>query len=106
MPLATGDRRELTFRTRMIHVNRDFLSCDWGTTSLRLRWVNGRDLTIVREVREPVGIKSLHEEAIRTGATGDARAEVFARCLREKLETLLAGAEPPLPALPLMISGM
>jgi 2-dehydro-3-deoxygalactonokinase len=84
----------------------DFLSCDWGTTSLRLRWVNSADLTILRELREPVGIKSLHEEAVRTGATGEARAEMFARCLGEKLDALLAGAKPPSRPLPLMISGM
>lgn len=83
-----------------------FLSCDWGTTSLRLRWVQGADLTILREMRAPVGIKLLHEEAARNGATGEARAEVFAHCFREKLTALLAGAEPPSLPLPLMISGM
>ena len=86
--------------------NRDFLSCDWGTTSFRLRWVTGAERRVVRELREPAGIKSLHEEALRTGAQGEARADVFAHFLRTKLEALLAGEKPPSPPLPLVISGM
>ena len=61
---------------------------------------------MVREIREPAGIKSLHDEALRTGAQGEARGELFARFLRTKLEALLAGETPPSPPLPLVISGM
>ena len=84
----------------------DFLNCDWGTTSLRLRWVNGADLTIFREIREPMGIKSLHEEAVRTGANGDARAKIFACCLRKHIDKLFRSGPRPSAPMPLAISGM
>ena len=43
-------------------MNQDFLSCDWGTTSFRLRRVAGPDLAVIREIREPAGVKPLYEE--------------------------------------------
>ena len=87
-------------------MNHDFLSCDWGTTSFRLRWVRGVERKVWREIREPAGIKSLHEEAAKCGAAGNARAEIFARFLRAKLAALFAGEEVPRTTLPLVISGM
>ena len=48
-------------------MNRDFLSCDWGTTSFRLRRVAGPDRAVIREIREQAGVKSLYEEALRSG---------------------------------------
>jgi 2-dehydro-3-deoxygalactonokinase len=85
----------------------DFLSCDWGTTSFRLRWVRGAERKVVREIREPAGIKSLHEEANRSGAgTKEARENLFASFLRSKVEELLAGEKPPQHPMPLFISGM
>ena len=91
----------------MKDIDPDFLSCDWGTTSFRLRWVSGPERKVLRELREPVGIKSLYEEALRLGATSAAdRGKVFARFLHRQLEMLKNGAPPPGRALPLVISGM
>jgi len=88
-------------------MNGDFLSCDWGTTSFRLRWVAGPDRAVVREIREQAGVRSLYEEALRSGAEIEAaRADVFARFLTRKLEALLAGKKTPEHQLPLVISGM
>jgi len=88
-------------------MNQDFLSCDWGTTSFRLRRVAGPDLAVIREIREPAGVKPLYEEAMRSGAEIEAaRANVFARFLSRKVEALLAGEHAPEPNLPLVISGM
>lgn len=80
----------------------DFLSCDWGTTSFRLRWVSGLDGKVIREIREDAGVKKLHAEA----EAGAGRSNVFGQFLSGKLETLLTGETPPRQALPLMISGM
>lgn len=89
------------------NVNRDFLSCDWGTTSFRLRWVCGSERRVIREVRENVGIKSLYEEAVRNGAeTQRARADFFAGFLRTKLNALMGEKNSPSRGLPLVISGM
>ena len=85
----------------------EFLSCDWGTTSFRLRRVSGSEGNVIREIREHAGIKDLYEEAARGGAGTEAdRAGVFARFLSSNLKTLLAGKRAPERALPLVISGM
>jgi len=86
-------------------MDRDFLSCDWGTTSFRLRRVAGPERAVIREIREQAGVRSLYEEALRSGAEIEAaRADVFARFLTRKLEALLAGEKTA--NLPLVISGM
>ncbi len=71
-------------------MNRDFLSCDWGTTSFRLRRVAGPERAVIREIREQAGVKSLYEEAMRGGAELEAaRADVFARFLNRKVEPII-----------------
>jgi 2-dehydro-3-deoxygalactonokinase len=85
-------------------VHENFLSCDWGTTSFRLRHVRGVDCTTLREAREPVGIKTLYDSA-GVGASEAERAPVFSRFLRAQLEKLLA-AEAMQRPWPLVISGM
>ena len=88
-------------------MNQDFLSCDWGTSSFRLRRVSGPERTVIREIHEQVGVKWLYGEATRTGAeTQSRRAEVFASFLRDKLAELLAGERTLKHTLPLVISGM
>src|SRR5262245_3464048 len=87
-------------------MNREFLSCDWGTTSFRLRRVAAPDCTVIREIREPSGVKSLYEEAMRREAEIEAaRGDVFARFLNRQLEVLLTDRIPE-HKLPLVISGM
>jgi 2-dehydro-3-deoxygalactonokinase len=84
-------------------MNREFLSCDWGTSSFRLRRISRLDRAVIREIREPAGIKALYEEATRREAD---RASVFADFLRKKLQALLAGERSVECPLPLVISGM
>src|SRR5436190_23871443 len=89
----------------MIPARGDFLSCDWGTTSFRLRLVSGSQGRIVREIREAIGIKALYEEASRNGAHSEVdRAKTFSAFLRSELDAMREG--PPGPELPLVISGM
>jgi len=83
----------------------DFLSCDWGTTSFRLRWVSGAEQRIVREIREPSGIKTMIERASAAGARPN-RAGVFADFFANKLHQLLGSEMPPHKPVPLVISGM
>lgn len=94
-------------RSQSVGVCPDFLSCDWGTTSFRLRRVRGADGAVMREIREPAGIKSLHDR-LPPGDRGHsaARDEIFGGFLRAQLEVLLAGEVPPCEPLPLVISGM
>src|SRR5688572_11108249 len=91
----------------MKEISGDFLSCDWGTTSFRLRWVSRSGHRVVREIREQAGVRTLYEEALQLGASTETdRAEVFARFLRGQLEQLLPPEGLPKVTLPLVISGM
>jgi 2-dehydro-3-deoxygalactonokinase len=90
----------------MMGANQEFLSCDWGTTSFRLRWVSGTDCRVLREIRGPGGIKALHDEALRRGSPGEPdRGQVFGRFLREQMENFFDEKAPHFP-LPLVLSGM
>lgn len=85
----------------------DFLSCDWGTSSFRLRLVVGAERRIVHEVRSSVGIKSLLEQARAEGrATMEQRAPLLAGYLRQQVEELLAAASTSASSYPLILSGM
>ena len=82
----------------------EFLSCDWGTTSFRLRWISGPELRVVREIRERAGIKAMLERVPDPNPA--RRAEAFARFLAVKLSELIGTGAPPVQRLPLVISGM
>ncbi len=78
----------------------EFLSCDWGTSSFRLRHVV--DGVVRAEVREPAGVKSIYDSA---APGGKARADLFADYCFAKLEQIRAGG-PVTQGSPLVISGM
>lgn len=84
----------------------DFLSCDWGTTSFRLRWVSGPERHVKWETKVPMGVKALDERARERGVDLPlGRQSVFEGFLRDQLGTLAGHAIPERP-LPLVISGM
>jgi 2-dehydro-3-deoxygalactonokinase len=77
----------------------EFLSCDWGSSSFRLRWVQP-GLTVARECKTSVGCKTLYDRALSLGLS---RAELYERTLAEHLGEWESFAEKPLP---LVVSGM
>ncbi len=77
-----------------------FLSCDWGSTSLRLRAVEAPGLRILRERRSPRGSSGL----LPPGTPAAVRAEAFARCLAEEIEAL--GLDSSWAGCPVIASGM
>lgn len=82
-----------------------FLSCDWGTTHFRLRLVEREGLRVVDEVREDSGAKTIHMN-LGDHASTAARAQAFARFLRDRMELLCRRNAPIASKLPVMISGM
>ncbi len=76
-----------------------FLSCDWGTSSFRLRWVAGTN--VLREHRDSTGCKTLHDRAL---ATGVERPRLYAEFLLGLLDRWTEFA--PTRPIPLVISGM
>lgn len=82
----------------------DFCSCDWGTTSFRLRRVQGTDGSILAERRLPRGIRSMLETA--PGASPEARARLFEAFLCEELLALHPDPADRGTAVTVVISGM
>jgi 2-dehydro-3-deoxygalactonokinase len=83
---------------------REFLSCDWGTSAFRLRWISWPDRAVLREILEPVGSKSLYDQCVALGdASRAGRDRLYSAYLRSKLDQLDCRPEEPLP---LVISGM
>lgn len=62
-----------------------FLSCDWGTTSFRLRLVDRRDGRVLETIQSADGVVSLAESVVE-----DQRAEHFAAFLTSRAAALLA----------------
>jgi 2-dehydro-3-deoxygalactonokinase len=78
-----------------------FLSCDWGTTRLRVRVVERATGAILYESAAEEGVVRI---AARTQVAG--RAQAFADVLGEHLKNLEAAAGRELNGLPIVISGM
>lgn len=82
---------------------KQFLSCDWGTSSFRLRLINLADSSILAEVTDGKGIAAVHYEWLQSGLAENERISFYKNILLSqivKLETrLLEGA-------PIIISGM
>ena len=81
-----------------------FFSCDWGTTSFRLRRVDAADGHILDERREAVGVKVLSSKC----AAGDAlaREAAFACFLRERLMSMMGHETKALDGVSVVVSGM
>lgn len=81
-----------------------FFSCDWGTTSFRLRQVTLADGVVIVERREAAGAKTL----LARCAPGDtvAREKVFADFLREQLRLLAESDPAALAGATVVVSGM
>ena len=83
-----------------------FLSCDWGTSVLRLRVADGRPPAAVAEVKLDRGAARVHELAAGDPA-GPSREERFASVLREACRELARKAGNAFPRrAPIVISGM
>ena len=81
-----------------------FFSCDWGTTSFRLRRVNAATGHVIEERREASGAKVLSSSC----APGDtaAREKTFANFLREQLCLMAGNDVASLDGASVIISGM
>jgi 2-dehydro-3-deoxygalactonokinase len=79
---------------------REFLSCDWGTSHFRLKWV--AQGTVVAEFQDDNGCKKLYQAIKQNTSAG--RAPLFEQQLQFALTQIVkAQAKKPVP---LLISGM
>jgi 2-dehydro-3-deoxygalactonokinase len=82
---------------------KQFLSCDWGTSSFRMRLISQPDLSVVAEIQDNKGIAVVYNEWQQSGLPETERIDFYKRILRAQIERLDVR---PLPGTPLVISGM
>jgi 2-dehydro-3-deoxygalactonokinase len=85
-----------------------FLSCDWGTSSFRLRWVQRSDVSVIREVRSQEGVRVVYGRCVASGVVDqpEARSQVFSQVLVEAIRELGTGPAAVPSGVPVVISGM
>ena len=83
-----------------------FLSCDWGTSSFRLRLVDASTMSVIYAVSGTDGIAVTYQRWLKESGKEDDRFSFFRLILTDHLGSLAAAANDDLQGLPLVISGM
>ena len=85
---------------------KQFLSCDWGTSSLRLRLADTGDGKILAEARSAEGIAHTFEQWQLSGLPEDKKAGFYLDVIDRQVKMLEKQVRQPLNNLPLVLSGM
>lgn len=83
-----------------------FLSCDWGTSSFRLRLIEVETLTIIEEENSTVGIAQTFQQWNESSKKEDQRQSFYLDIISKHIQTIEQRAGISLDDLPLIISGM
>lgn len=82
---------------------KQILSCDWGTTSFRLRLLDVQDKKVLAETTGGKGIAAVYNEWLQSGLPEAERKDFYAAILQTQIQKL----DQHFPVhLPLIISGM
>ena len=84
---------------------RQFISCDWGTSSFRLKLVETKPFRIVAEVHNSNGISSTHS-AWQQNGTEQNRFLFYAGVIKASVSILEAKVKFSLAGVPIVVSGM
>ena len=82
------------------------ISCDWGTSALRLRVVGTGTATVLAEVTTPGGIANTFKAWKKTGKAEEERITFYQSKLSEQIIQLEQQLRHSLDHIPLVISGM
>lgn len=80
-----------------------FLSCDWGTSSFRLRLVEADTLRIIAEERSDNGIAATYQ---LWQQTSQPRVDFYAAIIDQQIDVLAERTGIPLQEVPVVLSGM
>lgn len=89
-----------------MEINSLFLSCDWGTSSFRLRLVEGSTLRILAEENNSNGIASVNELWNQSGREETQRLRFYQSFIKESIAKLEKQLEESLTGILLILSGM
>ena len=82
---------------------KQILSCDWGTTSFRLRLVNVGDAAVLAETASNKGIAAVYEAWLQSGLPENERSIFYKDILKTAVSALGHAVDN---AVPLIVSGM
>src|SRR5687768_11677136 len=80
-----------------------FLSCDWGTSSFRLRLVEAGSLNVIAEERSGTGIAGTYQQWQQTSLP---REDFFAAVINRQIDVLAERTGILLQEVPVVLSGM
>ncbi len=84
-----------------------FLSCDWGTSSFRLNFVNAENFSVIQSAGTNKGILVTYNHWIETlNADSAARLSFYLSIINEQIAVIEEKAGRSLDGIPLLISGM
>ena len=83
-----------------------FISCDWGTSSFRLRLVEIAGAKIITEESSDQGIAKVFESWKHTGQQGSLRFAFFLERITQSIQSMEGRLKYSLDKYPLVISGM
>ena len=83
-----------------------FISCDWGTTSLRVRLIDPADLSVIGQSTSKHGIAVVHNLWKQNGADEADRMQFYKRFLADKLLAIQQETGIDLAGIQVVISGM
>jgi 2-dehydro-3-deoxygalactonokinase len=84
---------------------KQFLSCDWGTSSFRLKLVETKPFRILAETHNSNGISSTHS-AWQQNGTDQNRFLFYATVIKASVSVLEEKVKFPLTGVPIVVSGM
>ncbi len=84
----------------------NFLSCDWGTTSFRLRLIDAGGLNVIAEEISDRGIAVTHEEWLQTGRDDEQRIPFYLSVIDSHIRPMELSLAKALSGLPIIVSGM
>ena len=83
-----------------------FLSCDWGTSSFRIRLVSVPDLQVLAEERSGEGIAAIFNLWKEKNANEENRFDFYLSILKNRIKNLEQQIQSSLENIPVVISGM
>ncbi len=96
----------ISFLGRQATMDNYFLSCDWGTSSLRLRLADTIDGRIVVELHSPEGIARVFGQWQQSGLAEDNKTEFYLSVIDRQVKLLEQQTNQTLNGLLLLVSGM
>lgn len=83
-----------------------FLSCDWGTTSFRLRLIDAATCHVLMEEKNQKGISAMYHSWQQANTSGETRFGFYLAVIDEAISELESRMSVSLSDTPLVISGM